>query len=155
MQLWRLTRAPFLTLDGSGPEKHGARWVSPGLPVVNFASEPGLAVLVVLRYLPRDLAGIDTDYLLGWTEIDAEPERLPFVDDPDAKRRRGDDWRKSGRSLLAAVRSAVLPEADVIMMNPQHPDAARVPPLECRPFDFRQTLSLPPTPQPAGTTSSS
>ncbi|WP_284125980.1 RES family NAD+ phosphorylase [Parerythrobacter aestuarii] len=143
MKLWRLTRAPFLALDGSGPEKHGARWVSPGRPVVNFASEPGLAVLVVLRYLPRNLAGIDDDYLLGWTEIDATPERLPFVEDQAEKRRIGDDWLQSGRSLLAAVRSAVLPEADIIMMNPAHPASAAVRPLATRPFDFRQTLSLP------------
>ncbi|UIP07974.1 RES family NAD+ phosphorylase [Erythrobacter sp. SDW2] len=146
MKLWRLTRAPFLALDGSGPVKHGARWVSPGRPVVNFASEPGLAVLVVLRYLPRDLSGIDDDYLLGWTEIDAVPERLPFVSDRADKRRIGDDWLASGRSLLAAVRSAVLPEADVVMMNPAHPDAAHVPPLVTRPFEFRATLSLPPDP---------
>lgn len=144
MKLWRLTRAPFLALDGSGPQKHGARWVSPGRPVVNFASEPGLAVLVVLRYLPHDLNGIDDDYLLGWTEIDAAPERLPFVEDQAEKRRIGDDWLASGRSLLAAVRSAVLPEADVVMMNPAHPDAVHMPPLTTRKFDFRATLSLPP-----------
>ncbi|MCR2833317.1 RES family NAD+ phosphorylase [Parerythrobacter lacustris] len=143
MKLWRLTRAPYLALDGSGPEKHGARWVSPGRPVVNFASEPGLAVLVVLRYLPHDLAGIDEDYRLGWTEIDATPERLPFVADPADKRRIGDDWLASGRTLLAAVQSAVLPEADVVMMNPRHPDAASVPALQTRPFDFRECLKLP------------
>ncbi len=143
MRLWRLTRAPFVALDGAGPQQHGARWTSPGSPVVNFASEPGLAVLVVLRYLPRDLDGIDTDYVLGWTDIDAEPERLPFVDDPQEKRRIGDEWLRSGHSMLAAVRSAVLPEADVVMMNPSHPDAEGVPPLQTRPFDFHQCLSLP------------
>ena len=143
MKLWRLTRAPFVALDGMGPQKSGARWTSPGLPVVNFASEPGLAVLVVLRYLPSDLAGIDDDYLLGWTETDTVPERLPFVTDPVEKRRIGDDWLVSGRSLLAAVQSAVLPEADVVMMNPRHPDADIIPPLTTRPFDFRECLKKP------------
>ena len=76
VKLWRLIRAPYVALDGSGPALHGARWTSPGLPVVNFASEPGLAVLVVLRYLPRDLRDIDDDYLLGWTETSQTPERL-------------------------------------------------------------------------------
>lgn len=146
MKLWRLTRAPFVALDGSGPKKHGARWTSPGLPVVNFASEPGLAVLVVLRYLPRDLAGIDDDYMLGWTKVSYEVERLPFVDDANEKRRIGDDWLRSGRSLLAVVRSAVLPEADIIMMNPLHPLASNIQPLTLRPFSFEQTLSLPSVP---------
>lgn len=143
MKLWRLTRAPFVTLDGSGPERHGARWVSPGRPVVNFASEPGLAVLVVLRYLPRDLAGIEEDYVLGFTQINAEPESLAYTEDQTEKRRIGDEWLASGRSLLASVQSAVLPEAQIVMMNPAHPDAQYVRPLTTRPFDFRQTLSLP------------
>ena len=143
MKLWRLTRAPFLALDGSGPERHGARWTSPGNPVVNFASEPGLAVLVVLRYLPADLVGVDTDYRLGWTEACVEPERLPFVADPSEKRRIGDEWLASGRSLLAAVQSAVLPEADIVMFNPNHSDAELLPPVQWRPFDFAQCLSDP------------
>ncbi len=144
MKLWRLTRAPYVALDGAGPERHGARYTSPGLPVVNFASEAGLAVLVALRYLPHDLAGIDQDYLLGWTEVDAVPERFPEVTDAAEKRALGDKWLASGRSLLAAVRSAVLPEADVVMMNPRHADAARVAPLITRPFSFADCLHLPP-----------
>ena len=144
MKLWRLTRAPFVALDGAGPARHGARYTSPGLPVVNFASEAGLAVLVSLRYLPPDLAGIDQDYLLGWTEVEAMPERLPEVTDPAEKLALGDAWLASGRSLLAAVRSAVLPEADVVMLNPRHADAARVPPLVTRAFSFAECLHRPP-----------
>jgi RES domain-containing protein len=145
VKLWRLTRAPYVALDGAGPEKHGARYTSPGLPVVNFASEAGLAVLVALRYLPRDLVGIDDDYVLGWTEVDAVPERFPDLSDPTAKRAYGDEWLLSGRSLLAAVQSAVLPEADVILMNPKHPLAAvLVPPLTTRKFSFHECLHVPP-----------
>ena len=147
MKLWRLVREPYAALDGSGPEKHGARWTSPGRPVVNFASEPGLAVLVVLRYLPRDLVGIDQDYRLGWIETPLEPERLPFVDDPAEKRRIGDAWLASGRSLFAAVRSAVLPEADIVLMNPRHPHAAALPAMTWRAFRFEDCLSLPKDPQ--------
>lgn len=148
MKLWRLTRAAHVALDGAGPQRHGARYTSPGRPVVNFASEAGLAVLVSLRYLPEALAGdlsaITDDYRLGWTEVDAMPERFPDVADPDEMRALGDDWLASGRSLLAAVRSAVLPEADVVMMNPLHPAVARVPPLVTRPFSFADCLHLPP-----------
>ena len=147
LRLWRLTRAPYVALDGSGPEKHGARWTSPGKRVINFASEPGLAVLVVLRYLPCDLAGVDQDYLLGWTEVQAVPERLPFVEGQLDKRQIGDEWLHSKRSLLAGVQSAVLPEADVILMNPAHPDFTNVAPLITRPFRFEECLSLPEFPK--------
>ena len=147
MRLWRLTRADHVALDGSGPEKHGARWTSPGLPVINFASEAGLAVLVVLRYLPKDLSKIDHDYVLGWTDVDVQPERLPYQKDPLQKRRIGDEWLQSGTSLLAVVQSAVLPEADIILMNPAHPEFASVPNLVTRPFSFEQCLSLPEFPE--------
>jgi RES domain-containing protein len=143
VKLWRLTRAPYVALDGSGPAQRGGRWTSPGLPVVNFASEPGLSILVVLRYLPRDLRDIDDDYRLGWTENDAVPEKIDYDPDPMIKRRRGDDWLRSGRSLLASVTSAVLPEAKIIMMNPRHPDAISIKPLVTRPFSFSDCLALP------------
>jgi RES domain-containing protein len=143
MKLWRLTRAPYVALDGKGAELFGARYAPPGVPVVSLASEAGLAVLVALRYQPRDLAEIPDDFVLGWTEIDAAPERVP---DPDEETIRGfvGGWLESRRSLLAAIRSKVLPEADVIYLNPAHPDATRVPPLTTRPFSFAECLHTPP-----------
>lgn len=143
MKLWRLTRAPFVALDGAGAERHGTRYAPPGHPLVNFASEPGLAVLVALRYLPRDLSAIADDFVLGWTESAAQPLRVPDGDD-DAVRVWTAAWLDRRTSLLAAVSSRVLPEADVVMMNPRHPDAATVAPLTCRPFDFAQCLHTPP-----------
>lgn len=143
MRVWRLTRVGFTALDGSGPMRHGARYSSPGRPVVNFASEAGLAVLVALRYLPEDPGERPSDFVLGWTEIEALPEPVPDGNEP-AIRVWVDEWLDSGRSLLAALSSRVLPEADIIMMNPLHPDAAKVAPLCMRPFDFDQCLHRPP-----------
>jgi RES domain-containing protein len=143
MKLWRLTRTPFVALDGKGAELHGARYAPPGHPVASLASEAGLAVLVALRYQPRDLQGIPDDFVLGWTEVAAMPERVP---DPDEETIRAfvGEWLDSRRSLFAAIRSKVLPEADVIYLNPRHPDAARVPPLTTRPFSFAECLHTPP-----------
>ncbi len=143
MKLWRLTRAPFVALDGKGAELRGARYAPPGRAVVSLASEAGLAVLVALRYQPPDLQGIPGDFVLGWTEVDATPERVPDPDEQTIRTFVG-EWLDQGRSLICAIRSKVLPEADVIYLNPQHPDAARVPPLTCRPFDFAQCLHRPP-----------
>lgn len=138
MRVWRLTPAEHVALDGAGAVPHGGRYSPPGFPVVSFASEPGLAVLVTLRYQPDP----DADYVLGWTEIDAVPERAP--DGEDAIRAWVADWLAERRSLLAAARSAVLPESDVVLMNAQHPDAAAVPPLVTRPFSFAECLHAPP-----------
>jgi RES domain-containing protein len=150
IRLWRLTRTGQTAFEGAGTAKHGGRYSPPGAPVVNFASEAGLAVLVALRYLPGDPADAPDDYVLGWTEIDAIPERVRDADadadgdGDDAIRDWVTDWLEERRSLLAAVRSQVLPEADVVLMNPLHPDAARVRPLVTRPFSFAECLHTPP-----------
>ncbi len=143
MRLWRLTRAPFAALDGEGARLHGSRYAPPGSRVVSLASEAGLAVLVALRYQPADLSQAPDDLVLGWTEVDAVPLRVPDSDE-DRVRALVGDWLASRRSLLCAVPSRVLPEADVVLMNPAHPQAAQVPPLTCRPFDFAQCLHRPP-----------
>jgi RES domain-containing protein len=140
MRLWRLTRAGETALDGAGTAKHGGRYSPPGAPVVNFASEAGLAVLIALRYLQPDTPD---DHVLGWTEADAAPERAPAGGD-EAIRDWVAGWLEQRRSLLAAVRSQVLPEADVVLLNPLHPDAAQVPPLVTRPFSFAECLHTPP-----------
>jgi RES domain-containing protein len=144
MRLWRLTRTGQTALDGAGTVKHGGRYTPPGSPVVNFASEAGLAVLVALRYLPGDPADAPEDYVLGWTDIDAIPERVGDAHREDAIRDWVTNWLEERRSLLAAVRSRVLPEADVVLMNPLHHDAARVQPLVTRPFSFVECLHTPP-----------
>ena len=145
MRLWRLTRTGQTALDGAATSKHGGRYSPSGVPVVNFASEAGLAVLVALRHLPGDPVNAPDDYVLGWTEIDATPESVPDADSDDAIRDWVTDWLEERRSLLAAVHSQVLPEADVVLMNPLHPDAAGVRPLVTRPFSFAECLHPPPT----------
>jgi RES domain-containing protein len=109
MRLWRLTRTGETALDGAGTSIHGGRYSPPGAPVVNFASEAGLAVLVALRCLRGDPADAPDDYVLGWTEIDATPERIRDADGDAAIRDWVTTWLEERRSLLAAVRSRVLP----------------------------------------------
>ena len=144
MKLWRLTRAPFVALDGAGAMLHGSRYAPPGHPVVALASEAGLAVLVALRYLPGDRADIPDDFVLGWTEVEAEPLRAPEAGGEEGVRAFVGDWLEERRSLLVAVQSRVLPEADVVLLNPRHPSAVQVPPLTTRPFRFDECLHEPP-----------
>src|SRR6266542_6489241 len=103
MRLWRLTRTGETTLDGAGTSRHGGRYSPPGAPVVNFASEAGLAVLVALRYLRGNPADAPDDYVLGWTEIDAIPDRVPHSDGDDAVRDWVRDWLLEPRGLLSVV----------------------------------------------------
>ena len=144
MKLWRLARADHQELDGQGACCLGGRYSSPGHPLVSFASEAGLAVLVALRYWQTDPQRDGFEYVLGWTEAAAEPERIPSELSDDAKKRRVDEWAAERRTLLIAVQSAVLPEADVVLMNALHEGAASIAPLTVRPFSFESCLHRPP-----------
>src|SRR3546814_7927508 len=79
-----------------------------------------------------DLAQAPDDFVLGWIEVDAVPERIHDDDGEAAIKAQVSEWLGSNRSLIAAIRSKVLPEADVIYLNPRHPDAASVAPLTDR-----------------------
>ena len=112
--------------------------------MTSLASEAGLAVLVALRYYLPDYRSAPDDLMLGWTETDATPWRINAdVSDQDINNQVG-QWLEDNTRLLAAIRSRVLPEADVVLLNPRHVDAALVPPLTARPFDFAECLHRPP-----------
>src|SRR6476661_8432146 len=103
MRLWRLTRTGQTALDGAGTIKHGGRYSPPGVPVVNFASEAGLAVLVALRYLPGDPAAAPDDYVLGGPEIEAPQDRAPANHTDQAIGGWVPRWVKDNPPLLVAV----------------------------------------------------
>ena len=144
MKLWRLTRTPYVALDGAGAVLNGARYAPAGVAVVSLASDAALAVLIALRYQSLDLEGLPNDFVLGWTEVEAVPERVPDDGSEDAIRAWVGEWLESRLSLLAAVSSRVLPEGDVVLLNPRHPAAASVAPLTTRPFSFAECLHRPP-----------
>jgi RES domain-containing protein len=135
---------PFVALDGQGALLNGARYAPAGVPVVSLASEAALAVLITMRYLPDEPNQMPDDYVLGWTEVDSVPERVPEGADDAAVRTFTGEWLTEKRSLLMAVPSRVLPEADVVLFNPMHPAAKLVQPLTCRSFNWAECLHRPP-----------
>ena len=142
MRLWRLTRSGRTALDGAGTLKHGGRYSPPGVPVVSFASEAGLAVLggSAIPAVSQPMRRMTTCSVgLRSTRL---RKRGPLTVADDAIREWVTDWLKARRSLLAAVHSQVLPEADIVLMNALHPDAAHVKPLVTRPFSFAECLTL-------------
>lgn len=144
MKLWRVTRSAHAALDGAGAILHGGRYSPPGLPVVHFASEAALAVLIALRYQPEDPAQAALDLVLGWTEVEAIPERVSPGLDEQGIREWVTEWLTTRRSLVAALASKVLPEGDVVLFNPRHPGAGLARPLQSRPFSFAECLHTPP-----------
>ena len=147
MRLWRLASGRYPALDGEGARRWGGRWNSPGRPVVYTSATAALAVLEKLVWTdPEDVPG---DLKLEELELpdDLAPEavaadRLP----PDwtapgcpACVALGDGWLAAGSSFALAVPSAVLPEEQNVLLDPRHPEAARMRVVAARllTFDLR------------------
>lgn len=122
-------------LSGAGAKASGGRWNSAGMAVCYGSESIALALhetVVHLRStglpLNRYLVRIDVpDEVwrarralaappVGW---DAEPHGLPGV-------LAGNAWLRSAASALLTVPSVVVPEERNVLINPAHPDAARL-----------------------------
>lgn len=162
MQLWRITRKPFLAqaLLGLGAKKYGGRWNSRGAAVVYTSESLELAVLEALVHLDIDLLPRDM-YQVGF-ELDERfvvrlPSSLPRGWDSappyDPKVQAiGNRWLAAGSSLGLRVPASVLPSRHNVLINPAHPDIGQLRevdrgplPWPARVVDFLQTLK-----QPAG-----
>ena len=133
--VWRITTARFAAtaFSGEGARLFGGRWNPKGFEMVYTAESRALALLEMMvqdaplraRYvlvpaqLPDTLSitFVDVaDLAEGWRQLDRR----------DALQRIGRDWLAQGRSAVLAVPSAVLPAERNYLLNPRHPDFARI-----------------------------
>jgi RES domain-containing protein len=129
MRLYRLGSARHPVWDGAGAALVGGRWNVPGEAVIYAAGSLALAMLE--RLVQRQnlggtllVAAEAPDHLLveyltdpppGWREL-GSPEAAAL----------GTAWLRSGRTALLAVPSAVVPREHNFLVNPAHPEAARI-----------------------------
>lgn len=146
MFVWRISN--HLALDGSGGLRASGRWHSRGRRIVYCALNPATALLEMLVHAEIDAADLPVSYRLMKIDV---PDDLPHqrinVDElpPDWRqdigltRRLGDDWLASGATPLLLVPCAVVAETDNMLINPAHPESARIRLIESRdhPLDGR------------------
>lgn len=137
MKAWRIEkrrRAAAVT-TGEGGRIAGGRWNSPGLPVVYASEHLSLAILEILvhapapeqRIVPRSRTEIDIPDTL--VEV-LRPKRLPDRFGPGTPYAEtqaiGDEWLAAKRTVALVVPSAIVPAEHNILLNPAHPDFAKV-----------------------------
>jgi RES domain-containing protein len=124
-------------LSGKGAERTGGRWNRKGTPVIYASYSIALAYLETMvhlsgpeplplnRYLIRiEVPGaawkartiFDASTHVGWDALPAGLVSLNW----------GTQWLRSRRSLLAEVPSIVVPDEFNILINPSHPDSAKL-----------------------------
>ena len=134
MFLWRISNHP--NLDGRGGLVASARWHTEGRPVVYLAETPAGALVEALVHLEltpghlpksyRLLKAEAPDSLSSATVTAADLTGTDWIHDQIATRTIGDKWLASASSTTLRVPSAIVPETFNVLLNPEHPDAARV-----------------------------
>jgi RES domain-containing protein len=133
---WRIipethAAAPF---TGEGARRFGGRWNSPGHPAVYSADSRALAVLEVLVHLHRPAAALRyrifaVAFATAQVEVVTDAALLADTASPfilQSTQRFGDAWLRENRSPVLQVPSAIIPEEANYILNPLHPEFARL-----------------------------
>ena len=136
MLLYRIATSTHVNdLSGEGARLHGGRWNHRGTAVIYTSETRSLATVELLVHVSLSFA--PTDLKMATIEVPDEP--APEVVDvaalppnwrgfpaPPELADLGTSWARSGRSLLLRVPSAVVEHEHNILINPAHPDIARI-----------------------------
>jgi len=142
MIAWRISRAPFADLTGTGARLYGGRWNSPGRAMIYAAETAALAVLEVRVHLDLTPDLLPDDYVLTAIECgDLAVETLAAL--PGEPQAFGDAWLTQARTPILRVPSFIVPESSNLLLNPAHPDATALAIASTRPFRFDERLWLP------------
>ena len=130
-------------LSGKGPEITGGRWNEKGAAVVYAAESRSLACLETLVHLAA--GGLPFNrYLVEisipdpvWAAATREtPLSLPVGWDAEPASRTsisfGTHWLRTGRSAVLVIPSVIVPEECCVLVNPAHPDSARISAVKLR-----------------------
>lgn len=137
MRTWRVVKQRFIksAFSGEGARLAGGRWNPKGLPVVYTASSLALAALETLVHADEDLLPTDLVYFavdlpdalsIELVTLDDLPSDWRGYPPPESLQEIGATWFAKQTSAVLAVPSAVIPEENNILLNPLHPDFAKL-----------------------------
>lgn len=133
--VWRITTARFAAsaFSGEGARLHGGRWSAKGWPVIYTAQSQSLALLeMMVQDLPLRAhyvliaAHLPADLPQTRIELRALPSDWRSPGTREGLQRLGQDWLERGATAVLNVPSAVLPAERNCLLNPHHPDFARI-----------------------------
>ena len=149
MRVFRICSSRHPPLDGEGARLAGGRWNPRGVPVIYTSASSSLAVLELLVHtdsdlLPGDLAIVELQVPDALRVEIVDPATLPSdwraYPAPESLHAIGARWARARRGAILAVPSAVNPGELNYLVNPDHPDAARVTVVSARRFVFDPRL---------------
>ena len=134
--VWRLCAAKYgaTAFSGDGAKLYGGRWSPAGVPLAYCSESRALAVVEVLANAEERDRLFAREWVFAVAEVPSEliekPASFPksWRDYPHRKETRiiGSEWAKARRSAVLRVPSAVVPGEFNFLLNPAHPQFARV-----------------------------
>jgi RES domain-containing protein len=137
MRVGRICKAEHAAtaFTGEGAIRYGGRWHDPGIPVVYCSESRALATLEQLVLVHRNRlpphfvcfgVEIPDDLPIRRVRIGDLPAEWRHHPGPSELRNIGTRWAESGESVVLQVPSAVVPGEHNFLLNPRHPDFARL-----------------------------
>jgi RES domain-containing protein len=135
MRVWRIAKRQHAAFDGIGAFTYGGRWNSPGNRAVYTSTSLALAVLEVLVHLPGQKvpnnyvaipADIPDQLRHDFYLVTALPTQWRSRAEHRALIRLGDAWIANGRAAVLRVPSALIPDEENVILNPNHPDFGQI-----------------------------
>lgn len=133
--VWRITTARFAqtAFSGEGARLYGGRWNPKGWEVVYTAESQSLALL---ELMVQD-APLRANYVLIPAQLPVElpetrinvnqlPDDWRTLRSRDVLQAKGVAWLESGQTAVLNVPSVVVPAERNYLLNPRHPDFARI-----------------------------
>lgn len=149
---WRLTKTKHLATawDGEGARRTGGRWNGAGTAVVYTSATLSLALVETLVHLPSGVlpafSAVPVDFddsLVAFLEDGDLPADWRSDPVPASTRAIGDAWVLAAKRAVLKVPSVIVPMEFNYVVNPRHPDFARVNAGTPMPFPFDPRLPLP------------
>lgn len=130
---WRIADNRHRIFSGTGASLYGARWNTPGFPVIYASASYACAMLERLAYtgvnrMPRNQRSVRIDIpdSIEIEEIDAADISGWDSAHMRASRKFGDAWLRSARTCVLVVPSVVAPHEKNVLINESHPEFGRI-----------------------------
>ena len=134
MQIFRIGDSRHAIWDGTGAALVGGRWNSPGRPVIYASQSYACAMLEILVHASIGRIPDTQRFVVAEVPENISVERhetiaLPAgwnADGSSSARQFGDQWLQQARTAVLLVPSVIATLEWTALVNPLHPDAAKI-----------------------------
>jgi len=149
VRLYRIADRRYKPASGEGARNYGARWNSPGRAVIYACTTYAGAMLEKLvhtgRQIPRNQVCVTFEVPETVSVETLDAARHPGWDAADAtvSRAAGDAWLAGAESAVLLVPSVVFDVEKNALINPAHPESARIQPVSVEAVRWDDRLFTP------------